>query len=55
LKITVHAREGALENQNADFALNVAKNSIEFYSAYFANEEPVPPKIGMFLKTRIQT
>jgi hypothetical protein len=46
LKITVHARGDALGNQNGELALSVAKRSIEFYSSYFANDEPIPPKIG---------
>ena len=46
LKIKVHARKSITQKKGADFALEVAKKSMDFFDTYFDNDSPVPPKIG---------
>ena len=47
LKIRVYARKNAVAAKQADFALDIAKNSLDYFeNVYFEISEAVPPKIG---------
>ena len=48
LKITVYGRRSIMRKNGANFALEVAKQAVNYYDAvYFADSTPVPPKIGI--------
>ncbi len=46
-KIRVYARKNAVVNGLIDYAVNVAKNGLDFFeNVYFDSSAAVPPKIG---------
>jgi len=51
--LTVWARREPTDKNHTAFALEVALNSIPFFTDYFNTSEPIPPKTGKSIDFQI--